>query len=201
MDAIVVDSPAENAEIRSPITVRGTATEAAGDRVVVSVESRNGDILAREGVDLVDGSFEVELFFNMPEDADDGLVRVVGEATGSGVTRQRTIVGVTLAEGDVIVDRPRPGDVSASPLAVRGEARSPDGTVHARLLDASGDVIAETQAEVAPGPERSDFQFDFPFTVANETTAVLEVYIEEDGEPAGSFTLLVGLRPGTPAEE
>jgi hypothetical protein len=199
-DAIVVESPQPNTEIRSPLIVRGTATEAAGDRVVVSVES-DGDVVTRQGVDLVDGAFEVELVFNMPEDADEGAVRVVGEATGSGVTRQRTVVAVTLAESDVIVDSPKEGDASTSPLNVRGEARSQDGIVHARLLDASGDLIAETEAEVAPGAERAPFQFDFPFTVDNETTARLEVYVEEGGDEVALYGVLVGLRPGSNVEE
>jgi hypothetical protein len=199
--AITVDEPAPEAEIESPVLVRGRVTEAAGARVIVTLQTNNRQELASQAVDVVDGEFEVELVFNGLERPRPGAIRVIGESTGSGLTRPRGGVGVTIAEGLVYVSRPDEEDRSISPLTVSGSARAPGGKVYGRLLGSAGELLGEGEADAPEGPERSDFSFDIPFTVSNNTPAQLEVYARDGDDEVGLFTVMVTLLPGMATPE
>lgn len=84
------------------------------------------------------------------------------------------------------VTHPSPHQVTGVPLLVKGSARVFEGTVNARLLDDSGNVLVKSFTTASAGaPERGDFEMSLKFKPPSSGEGTLEVFWTnpKDGSP------------------
>ncbi|AGL03117.1 Gmad2 immunoglobulin-like domain-containing protein [Desulfoscipio gibsoniae] len=89
-------------------------------------------------------------------------------------------------EPAIWVTHPTPHQVICVPLLVKGSAMVFEGAVNARLLDSSGEILAESYTTAKSGaPERGDFEMSIKFDPPSDGEGVLEVYqvSPQDGSP------------------
>lgn len=80
-------------------------------------------------------------------------------------------------EPAIWVTHPTPNQVVGIPLLIKGNARVYEGTVNIRLLDSSGEVLAEDFTTAATGaPGRGDFETSLKFDPPPEGKGTLEVF-------------------------
>lgn len=88
-------------------------------------------------------------------------------------------------EPSIWVTAPTPGQKIGSPLEVQGSARVFEAAVNLRLIDNTGEILAEGTATATSGaPSREDFVFSLPFTGSVSGSGNLEVFwiSPEDGK-------------------
>ncbi|MCS7002972.1 MAG: Gmad2 immunoglobulin-like domain-containing protein [Dehalococcoidia bacterium] len=91
----------------------------------------------------------------------------------------------------ITVSSPRDGETVSSPIRITGQASVFEGTVRARLRDASGREIARAFGTATTGaPGRGDYTITLPFTGTGPAT--LEVYWESPRD--GSAQDIVAIR-------
>lgn len=80
-------------------------------------------------------------------------------------------------EPAIWVTHPSPNQVAGIPLLIKGSARVNEGKVNIRLLDGTGEVLAEVSTTATKkAPERGDFETSLKFDPPDEGQGVLEVF-------------------------
>jgi hypothetical protein len=153
-----------------------------------------------------------------------GVATVVGLDRGTGLrarlreaqvvltlTQYDTIEGVSFASGPVltrrdfgdllpaiVVDEPRVGTTTQSPLTISGTADVFEATVSVRVLDAEGKTIARTFATATCGTGcRGDFSASISYVVTKAQTGTVEVFevSAKDGRRTHVVAVPVRLSP------
>ncbi|MCL6610256.1 MAG: GerMN domain-containing protein [Peptococcaceae bacterium] len=90
-------------------------------------------------------------------------------------------------EPAVWITHPAAGQVAGVPLLVKGSARALEGQVNARLLDSSGNKIAEDRATLSrQAAGRVDFEMKLTFTPPGKGSGTLEVSLAGPGNLPGN---------------
>jgi biotin carboxyl carrier protein len=92
------------------------------------------------------------------------------------------------------ITNPMPGDAVSNPVAVSGQAGIANGSVRVRVINASGNVIAEKPVEVNGGKFETSLSFPPP---ANQEQGTVEAFImnPRDNSEAGRISIYVTLLP------
>jgi Immunoglobulin-like domain of bacterial spore germination len=120
---------------------------------------------------------------------------------GSGITLSMAATGEV---PPIVVTSPRPGDAVTSPVTIAGTADVFEATVSIRIVDAVGNVVAETFTTATCGTGcRGEFSTQVPFAVAEEQAGEIVVYeaSAQDGGPINEVRIPVTLLPGDNLED
>ena len=98
----------------------------------------------------------------------------------------------------IIVERPRPSDEVSSPIIISGTANVFEATVSIRIVDADGNILAESFTTATCGTGcRGDYQKKVSFKVDKPTEATIVVFEQsaEDGSDLFPVEIPVTLLP------
>ncbi len=100
--------------------------------------------------------------------------------------------------GSILISAPLPDDGVRSPVVVTGTARTSDGAVLVRVLDAAGMELAATAADLDCGPAcRGSFRAPIAFFVERRQPGVVQVAeVDPDGTVLQLSEVRVTLVPG-----
>ena len=182
--SITIQTPSDNAQVDTTnrVLVGGSGVNLVGNDVVVRALDSNGKLLAQQTTRASSNQWQVSLSLLVP-DGTHGTIYTVAQSPTNGAIIADALINVTFSSNVVVVGQPQTEqklfitqpspDGSVAPsgqVQVAGRVVGPfDGDVFVRVIDAQGNVLAETQATLTPVNDRGDFTWQALLSV--NTTA------------------------------